>query len=154
MLFMVISQSSARKKNQRDGNPCTNRMLLSHALPNLFPNGEYERTTAVALNAYIGPTTVGYVNRLNHKLKELGYKKPLQISQCAGGTISVAKANDAPLLTLDSGPVSGVTGSVRLGTELDTANIITTDLGGTSFDVGVIHGLNPTVSYKSLVHQS
>ncbi len=115
--------------------------------------GEYERTTAVALNAYIGPTTVGYINRLNRKLKELGYKKPLQISQCAGGTISVAKANDAPLLTLDSGPVSGVTGSVRLGTELDTANIITTDLGGTSFDVGVIHGLNPTVSYKSLVRQ-
>ncbi len=115
--------------------------------------GEYERTTAVALNAYIGPITVGYVNRLDQKLSDMGYKKPLQISQCAGGTISVSKALEAPLLTLDSGPVSGVTGSVRLGSEIGTPNVITTDLGGTSFDVGVIYDLKPSVSYKSLVHQ-
>ncbi|MEQ8659708.1 MAG: hydantoinase/oxoprolinase family protein, partial [Gammaproteobacteria bacterium] len=77
--------------------------------------GEYERTTAVALNAYIGPVTVGYVTRLDGQLKEMGYRPPLQITQCAGGTITVPKAQAAPLLTLDSGPVAGVTGSVYLG---------------------------------------
>ena len=115
--------------------------------------GEYERTTAVALNAYIGPLTVGYLSRLDAQLKELGYRPPLQITQCAGGTISVRKACDAPLLTLDSGPVSGVTGSLYLGSVMNEPNIITTDMGGTSFDVGVIHDSKAVVSYKSLVHQ-
>jgi len=115
--------------------------------------GEYERTTAVALNAYIGPTTVGYITRLDRQLKEMGYKPPLQITQCAGGTISVNKAREAPLLTLDSGPVSGVTGSLYLGGMMGFPNVITTDLGGTSFDVGVIHEGRPVVSYRSLVHQ-
>ncbi len=115
--------------------------------------GEYERTTAVALNAYIGPVTVGYVTRLDTQLKEMGYKPPLQITQCAGGTITVPKAQAAPLLTLDSGPVAGVTGSVYLGGLMGHRNVITTDLGGTSFDVGVIHDGLPVVSYKSLVNQ-
>jgi N-methylhydantoinase A len=115
--------------------------------------GEYERTTAVALNAYIGPLTVGYLSRLDRQLKELGYQPPLQITQCAGGTISVRKASGAPLLTLDSGPVSGVTGSLYLGEVMHEPNIITTDMGGTSFDVGVIHDGKAVVSYKSLVHQ-
>ena len=115
--------------------------------------GEYERTTAVALNAYIGPTTVGYVTRLDGQLKEMGYKPPLQITQCAGGTITVDKAQHAPLLTLDSGPVSGVIGSVYLGEIMNHPNIITTDLGGTSFDVGVIHKAEPVVSYTSIVNQ-
>lgn len=115
--------------------------------------GEYERTTAVALNAYIGPITVGYVTRLDRRLKNLGYKPPLQITQCAGGTITVRKSQQAPLLTLDSGPVSGVMGSAYLGGIMDCPNVITTDLGGTSFDVGVIHKGEPVVSYKSVVHQ-
>ncbi|MGR8946786.1 MAG: hydantoinase/oxoprolinase family protein [Gammaproteobacteria bacterium] len=115
--------------------------------------GEYERTTAVALNAYVGPTTVGYVTRLDGQLTEMGYKPPLQITQCAGGTISVATAQQAPLLTLDSGPVSGVTGSVYLGELMGHPNVITTDLGGTSFDVGVIYDGQPVVSYRSIVQQ-
>ncbi len=115
--------------------------------------GEYERTTAVALNAYVGPTTVGYVTRLDGQLTEMGYQPPLQITQCAGGTISVATAQQAPLLTLDSGPVSGVTGSVYLGELMGHPNVITTDLGGTSFDVGVIFDGQPVVSYRSIVQQ-
>jgi len=115
--------------------------------------GEYERTTAVALNAYIGPLTVNYVTNLDQRLKDMGYKPPLQITQCAGGTISVRKAREAPLLTLDSGPVSGVTGSLYLGQVMSEKHIITTDMGGTSFDVGVIHEAQAVVSYKSLVHQ-
>ncbi|MBI4694432.1 MAG: hydantoinase/oxoprolinase family protein [Gammaproteobacteria bacterium] len=115
--------------------------------------GEYERTTAVALNAYIGPLTVNYVTNLDQRLKDMGYAPPLQITQCAGGTISVRKAREAPLLTLDSGPVSGVTGSLYLGQVMGEKHIITTDMGGTSFDVGVIHEAKAVVSYKSLVHQ-
>ena len=115
--------------------------------------GEYERTAAVALNAYIGPLTTGYLSGVARDVKKLGYHQPLQITQCAGGTISVDRAMAAPLLTLDSGPVAGVTGSQYAGGLMGYKNIITTDMGGTSFDVGIIHDGKPAFSYTSLVHQ-
>jgi len=115
--------------------------------------GEYERTAAVALNAYIGPLVTGYIARVAEDVKKMGYTAPLQITQCAGGTIPVSKAMEAPLLTLDSGPVAGVTGSAYAGAAMGYKNIITTDMGGTSFDVGIIHNGKPAFSYRSLVHQ-
>ena len=115
--------------------------------------GEYERTAAVALNAYIGPLVTGYLARMDRRTTDLGYGHPLQITQCAGGTIPVSKAMASPLLTLDSGPVSGVTGSRYAGAIMGYDNVITTDMGGTSFDVGIIHGGEPAFSYRSLVHQ-
>src|SRR4249919_552907 len=77
--------------------------------------GEYERVTATALNAYLGPVMTGYLNRLDRTLIDLGYSHGLQIAQCGGGTVPVARAGEAPLLTLDSGPVAGVTASMFLG---------------------------------------
>jgi N-methylhydantoinase A len=115
--------------------------------------GEYERTTATAINAYIGPLTAGYLSQLDRRLTALGYRQPLQITQCGGGTISVDKAMEAPLLTLDSGPVSGVTGSHYLGRVMGYPNIITTDMGGTSFDVGIIYEDKPAYSFVSNVNQ-
>ena len=115
--------------------------------------GEYERVTAVALNAYVGPLASGYLSRLDRRLKRAGYRAGLQITQSGGGTISIERATLAPLLTLDSGPVSGVTGSHYLGGLLGCPNIITTDMGGTSFDVGIIADGKPTYSFISNVHQ-
>jgi N-methylhydantoinase A len=115
--------------------------------------GEYERMTATALNAYIGPMMAKYLGDLDRQLKASGYTQPLQITQCAGGSISVDKAMESPLLTLDSGPVSGVTGSLYLSRLMDCSNIITTDMGGTSFDVGIIAGGQPAYSFVSNVAQ-
>ena len=111
--------------------------------------GEYERVTAAALNAYLGPLMTGYLSRLDRALIQLGYRHGLQITQCGGGTISVGRATDAPLLTLDSGPVSGVTASTFLGEVMGERNIITTDMGGTSFDVSIIHDGKPAYSFIS-----
>jgi N-methylhydantoinase A len=115
--------------------------------------GEYERMTATVLNAYIGPVMAKYLGNLDRQLKASGYAQPLQITQCAGGSISVDKAMESPLLTLDSGPVSGVTGSAFLGRLMGCPNIITTDMGGTSFDVGIIFEGNPAYSFVSNVAQ-
>ncbi|MGC2519832.1 MAG: hydantoinase/oxoprolinase family protein [Burkholderiales bacterium] len=115
--------------------------------------GEYERVTATALNAYIGPVMAKYLGNLDSRLKASGYAQPLQITQCGGGSISVDKAMESPLLTLDSGPVSGVTGSLYLGKLMGCPNIITTDMGGTSFDVGIIHDGQPEYSFVSNVAQ-
>ena len=115
--------------------------------------GEYERTTATVLNAYIGPVMSRYLSSLDRELKAHHYKQPLQITQCGGGSISVDRAMDSPLLTLDSGPVSGVTGSVFFGKLIGVPDIITTDMGGTSFDVGIIAGGQPEYSFISNVIQ-
>lgn len=115
--------------------------------------GEYERTTATVLNAYIGPVMSRYLANLDRELKKNHYRNPLQIAQCGGGSVSIEKAMESPLLTLDSGPVAGVTGSVYFGKLIDTPNIITTDMGGTSFDVGIIAGGLPEYSFISNVIQ-
>src|SRR5882672_433277 len=115
--------------------------------------GEYERVTATALNAYLGPVMGGYLGRLDSSLKQLGYQHGLQITQCGGGTVPVARAGEAPLLTLDSGPVSGVTASMFLGAAMGEKNVITTDMGGTSFDVSIIYEGKPAFSFISNTDQ-
>jgi N-methylhydantoinase A len=138
------------------------KQMIRSLAPHLFVScsvdiapkwGEYERTTATALNAYIGPVMARYLGNLDRKLKASGYTQPLQITQCGGGSISVDHAMESPLLTLDSGPVSGVTGSLYLGKLMGVPNIITTDMGGTSFDVGIIHDGQPEYSFTSNVVQ-
>jgi N-methylhydantoinase A len=138
------------------------KQMIRKLAPNLFVScstdiapkwGEYERVTATALNAYIGPVMAKYLGNLDARLKASGYAQPLQITQCAGGSISVDKAMKTPLLTLDSGPVSGVTGSLYLGRLMSCPNIITTDMGGTSFDVGIVFGGKPEYSFVSNVAQ-
>ena len=115
--------------------------------------GEYERVTATALNAYLGPVMSGYLARLDKTLTRLGYRHGLQIAQCGGGTVPVERAGEAPLLTLDSGPVAGVTASMFLGAAMGEKNIITTDMGGTSFDVSIIHGGKPAYAFTSNTDQ-
>lgn len=115
--------------------------------------GEYERVTATALNAYLGPVMTGYLQKINSSLQDLGYAHGLQIAQCGGGTVPVGRAGEAPLLTLDSGPVAGVTASMFLGTAMGEKNIITTDMGGTSFDVSIIYDGKPAYSFISNTDQ-
>jgi len=136
--------------------------LVRHIAPEVFVTtsfeiapkwGEYERVTATALNAYLGPVMGGYLGRLDSSLRELGYEHGLQITQCGGGTVPVARAGEAPLLTLDSGPVSGVTASMFLGAAMGAKNVITTDMGGTSFDVSIIYQGKPAYSFISNTDQ-
>jgi N-methylhydantoinase A len=115
--------------------------------------GEYERVTATALNAYLGPVMSGYLEKIDSSLQQLGYAHGLQIAQCGGGTVPVERAGEAPLLTLDSGPVAGVTASMFLGAAMGEKNIITTDMGGTSFDVSIIYGGKPAYSFISNTDQ-
>ena len=65
----------------------------------------------------------------------------------------VERAGEAPLLTLDSGPVSGVTASMFLGAAMGEKNVITTDMGGTSFDVSIIYDGKPAYSFISNTDQ-
>jgi N-methylhydantoinase A len=102
--------------------------------------GEYERTATTAMTAYIGPRVVSYLEELDARLRTAGLTHPLLVMQASGGLTSVADASRRPLVTLDSGPTGGILGALALGARSDVDNLICTDVGGTSFDVGLILG--------------
>jgi N-methylhydantoinase A len=115
--------------------------------------GEYERTVATVLNAYLGPVMSRYLGRLETRAQESGLRFPLQVMQCGGGVIPAAESARRAFLTLDSGPVAGVLASQYLGGIIGHKHIIATDMGGTSFDVGLVWDGEPVASYQSVVQQ-
>jgi N-methylhydantoinase A len=121
--------------------------LLTERAPHLFTAyshevapvlGEYERTATTAITAYVGPKVVGYLERLESQLREEGLAQPLLVMQASGGLTSVLDAAQRPIVTLDSGPTGGILGCQHLGRLYGESNVICTDVGGTSFDVGLI----------------
>jgi N-methylhydantoinase A len=107
----------------------------------LYPvTKEHERTATVALDAYVGPAVVGYLNRLMTRLEDGGYTGTLWIMMMNGGVATFADAGRAPVFQLVSGPVGGVSGSVKLANECGSSNLLTIDVGGTSTDVAAIRG--------------
>lgn len=100
--------------------------------------GEYERTATTAVNAYIGPKVAGYLTQLESRLQNEGLPHPLLVMQASGGLTSVLDAAKRPIVTLDSGPTGGILGCQHVGRLYEEPNLICTDVGGTSFDVGLI----------------
>lgn len=111
-------------------------VCASHTIAPLL--GEYERTATTVANAYVAPRLNTYIQRLQHKLGEAGYRFPLLLAHCMGGLTTFEEVGARPLLTLDSGPVSGVLGARYFGEAYGEPNIICADMGGTTFDVALI----------------
>jgi N-methylhydantoinase A len=108
-------------------------------------NGEYERTVATVVNSLIGPAMNSYLRDLERDLAALGYEDTIHVMSCSGGLIDAGYARVLPMLTIGSGPVAGLIGAGAL-TRAESAgheDVITTDMGGTTFDVGVIRGGQP-----------
>jgi N-methylhydantoinase A len=100
--------------------------------------GEYERSVSTVFNSYIGPTVGDYLYRLETQLKKQGMACSLLVMQSNGGLSTVPAIRNRPLLTIDSGPAGGVLGSHFFSGITDERNIICTDVGGTTFDVGLV----------------
>jgi N-methylhydantoinase A len=109
---------------------------LSHELAPVV--GEYERSSTVALNARLGPVVARYLGNLAERLAENGFGGNLLVMQAHGGLLSAAQAADRPVGVIESGPVSGLMGCKRLGDLIGFRNIISADMGGTTFKVGVV----------------
>lgn len=99
---------------------------------------EHERTTTVALDAYVGPAVTHYLQRLRGVLADAGFEGLLWIMTMNGGVATVEHAAKAPVFQLVSGPVGGVAGAVRLAQSGGPANLLTMDVGGTSTDVASV----------------
>lgn len=113
--------------------------------------GEYERFVATLINAYVGPVTSRYLHGVQSRLGEIGFEGELHIMQCHGGMVPLAIGADRPIFTIGSGPVGGLIGCARVCQELGTGNIIASDMGGTSFDVGIIKDGEPLAADDTLL---
>lgn len=108
--------------------------------------GEYERTATTVLNSYLGPIVEHYLERLETSLHGEGFTGTFSVLNSIGGVMGAREAAERAVLLLASGPTGGVIGSRYLAQELGHPNVITTDMGGTSFDVGLIIDGRPVVS--------
>jgi N-methylhydantoinase A len=100
--------------------------------------GEYERTSTTSINAYLGPVIHRYINGLERAVRDYGFKGPISIMESGGGVLPASEAAFQAANLLTSGPAGGVLASQKLGELLGYQNILTADMGGTSFDVGLI----------------
>jgi N-methylhydantoinase A len=100
--------------------------------------GEYERSTTTILNAYLAPIVERSLEELERTLRRHGFKKEIVLTKSDGGGMSAAMAKSAAINTLLSGPAGGVIGGLYFAGVTGVKNLVTADMGGTSFDVGVI----------------
>lgn len=129
----------------------TNERAAMDALREVWPNDyvtrateilpeirEFERLSTATLNAYLQPVVSSYMDRLDSGLSASGFEGDLLIVQSNGGVMSVDTAKAYPVRTALSGPAAGVRAAQAIAKAANFENIITCDLGGTSFDVSLI----------------
>jgi N-methylhydantoinase A len=109
--------------------------LSSEVAPYL---GEYERTATTAFNAYVGPRIAAYLKRLGALLKSKGLGREPLVMQAYGGVLGIDDTCRNAVGTIESGPSAGIVGSRFIGAQLGVSHVLATDMGGTTFKVGVI----------------
>jgi N-methylhydantoinase A len=121
-----------------------NYITMGHSL--LSENREYERGVTAAINASVQPILEKYLRKLEDELSIANYKNELLVMNGNGGTISSKMVVNEAAKTVMSGPASGVIAAAHTGQSSGINNIITYDMGGTSTDVALIIGSQPSVS--------
>jgi N-methylhydantoinase A len=98
---------------------------------------EYTRTSTTVVNAYVGPIIKRYVERMEGFLRVLGYQHQVRYMQSNGGLTSGRFLMNKGIYALNSGPAAGPNAGLFFGEAFGTRNIITVDMGGTSFDISL-----------------
>jgi len=109
-------------------------MVLSHQVAGR--KGEYARATSTIIDAFLHQTMYHGLGTLEQNLRAQGYAKPMLVSHNSGGMAQL-NSTDA-LQTVHSGPVSGIAASEQLTLQSALGNVVATDMGGTSFDIGIV----------------
>ena len=99
---------------------------------------EFERVSTAVLNAYLQPKMARYLNQLGSQMRQNAFEGDILIVQSNGGVMTLGSAADQPVRTALSGPAAGVIAARFIGQSAGFDNLITCDMGGTSFDVSVV----------------
>jgi N-methylhydantoinase A len=104
---------------------------------------EVSRLNSTLLQAYAAEPGRKQLIKIDQRLQESGYSYPLQIILASGSVANIhyPRLHEAAF----SGPVGGILGAQYLSKFLDLPNIVCTDVGGTSYDVGLIMGGQPMI---------
>jgi N-methylhydantoinase A len=122
---------------------------LSHQLAPVV--GEYERAATAVVNAFVAPTVDTYLHQLEARLRDLRLRTPLLVLQSSGGVMTVR--DTVPIHTIESGPAAGMVAVRELSAELDAPNIVATDVGGTTFKVGLLVDREWGFSKETIINQ-
>jgi N-methylhydantoinase A len=112
---------------------------------------EFERASTAALNASLQPVVGSYLNRLHTDLEAEGFGGEFLIVQSSGGVMSHRTAAELPVKTALSGPAAGVIACAAMARAAGYPNVITGDIGGTSFDVSLIAQGQPLVASQTSI---
>lgn len=99
---------------------------------------EYERTATAVANAYVGPRMRDYVHRLDGRLREQGLRRSFYLMASNGGVFSVERAEQQPVMLVESGPVGGCIGTGVYAEALKLPKVIAFDMGGTTAKCAII----------------
>lgn len=114
---------------------------------------EFSRNATTIMSTQVGPTLRAYLEPLDRELEARGLRGPLLVMQGSGGTVSAAEAPNYAITTIGSVLTGGVVGAVNLGARLDQRNIISTDVGGTTFLVGLVVDGQPIFSTSTVLNK-
>lgn len=144
-------------------NPANERAALD-AVRDLWPNPhvaissdilpeirEFERTSTTALNAVLQPVVGSYLSALDTRLRAGGFGGEFLVVQSNGGVMSLETAGHLPVHTALSGPAAGVIAAAHIAREAGFPDVITGDVGGTSFDVSLIADGQPRLAAQSTI---
>ena len=112
-------------------------VCLSHDL--VQEQSEYERFSTCAMNAFVQPVMQRYLERIETALQQNDVQAPLLVMKSNGGVMSTDAAAQHCVQTILSGPAGGVVAGAAIAEAHTSPNLITADMGGTSFDVAMIH---------------
>lgn len=101
---------------------------------------EFERTSTAALNGTLQPVVGNYLHALERDLGGAGFGGELLVVQSNGGVMTAEEAGRLPIRTALSGPAAGVIAAARVAAAAGVPDVISCDMGGTSFDVALVAG--------------
>ena len=111
--------------------------------------GEYTRTSTTAANAYVGPALDRYLSSMESALADHGFTGRLYIMQSNGGVAAPQVVRQRPVAVLNSGPAGGPIAALWYGRQVGCDNVISIDMGGTSFDASLVRNGSPDIVDQS-----
>src|SRR5262245_2237851 len=142
LLWSIVNADHERRVAGlvRERLPEADVVVSSDVLPMIR---EWPRTSATVLSAYIKPGISKYLTELEDELRRLGFRHRLLIMQATGGTSTIAEVERRPIYAMGSGPAAGPAAGAAVAREFGWTSFVTTDMGGTSFDVALVSDGRP-----------
>lgn len=109
---------------------------------------DYERASTTTIDAFVRTRMADYLEGVRRGITELGFRGTCLITRSGGGSMSFDDAKERSFETIMSGPVAGAEGAAELARQFDLGDLVTGDVGGTSFDTALILDGRPQLLYQ------